>query len=138
MYCNINVDQMYCKSKKWATHCFGKVRIFREGHKIWKKSSIYFMAFSECPNFKSKMTWEAHLHTPVKKDSKNGAGRNIFGPSYFVTTVKHSMKKSCFPKRITLFHQCSKMQIIPIKKFNVKTFSNFYGFSDWNVDLNVR
>ena len=32
--------------------------------------------------------------------------------------------------KVTFFHQCSKMQIIPIKKFN-----NFFGFSDRNVDI---
>ena len=33
--------------------------------------------------------------------------------------------------KVSFFHQCSKMQIIPIKKFNIHlVFSNFFGFSD--------
>ena len=41
--------------------------------------------------------------------------------------------------KVTFFHQCSKMQIIPIKKLNIQiVYSNFFGFSDWNVDLKVR
>ena len=41
--------------------------------------------------------------------------------------------------KVTFCHQCSKMQIIPINNLTFKlVFSNFVGFSDWNVDIKVR
>ena len=41
--------------------------------------------------------------------------------------------------KVSFFHQCSKMQIIPIQNLTFKlVFSIFFGFSDWNVDLMVR
>ena len=36
-----------------------------------------------------------------------------------------------FYSKVTFFHQCSKMQIIPIKNLTFKlVFSTFFGFSD--------
>ena len=45
------------------------------------------------------------------------------GSDYIFTFYMHT--------KVTFFHQCSKMQIIPIQNLTLKLdFSNFFGFSD--------
>ena len=47
------------------------------------------------------------------------------------TPVKTPPAKTVEPSKVSFFHQCSKMQIIPLKILTFKlVFSNFFGFSD--------
>ena len=47
------------------------------------------------------------------------------------TWCTSELKQSLGSAKVSFFHQCSKMQIIPIKKLDIKlVFSNFFGFSD--------
>ena len=51
--------------------------------------------------------------------------------TYGFTQILDFCVKTHLSTKVTFFHQCSKMQIIPIKNLTFKlVFSNFFGFSD--------
>ena len=125
MPCPFTGPKMFCARQNILSQP-KSLTAFSAFSKTFEKKKNYWMQIIFLSG--RKCFWlPQHVNKFLVWHKKFGPAQNILGP------VKWQGIK------VSFFHQCSMMQIITVKNLTFKFFlSNFFGFSDWNVDLKVR
>ena len=150
LYFWVCINLFFCRSTYWPSflsvvrrilthffaYCVPNYQTNKKSRHHWKVDFIYFV----CPNrIEAKVS--CTFSTKTKNVYRKKPGIIQLFCLFRIAREFHLVKVTLFTmdQFEIFFHQCSKMQIIPIKNLTFKlVFSNFFGFSDWNVDLKVR